>query len=102
MVLAVYYGSVADVVMKRADRSAGKVVVDVANPVNLETFGHSLAVPPDFAAAELAGQLCGARVVKAFNTTFAATLASGAVSGPTTVFMAGDDEDAKSRSPGIW
>ena len=36
-------------------------------------------------------------MVKAFNTTFAATLASGAVGDqPTTVLMAGDDEGAKS------
>jgi 8-hydroxy-5-deazaflavin:NADPH oxidoreductase len=37
-------------------------------------------------------------VVKAFNTTFAATLAAGTVHGqPTTVLMAGDDADAKSQ-----
>ena len=38
----------------------------------------------------------GARVVKAFNTTFAGTLLAGAVDGrPLDVFLAGDDEDAK-------
>jgi predicted dinucleotide-binding enzyme len=36
------------------------------------------------------------RVVKAFNTNFAATLATGAVgSAPTTVLIAGDDDSAK-------
>jgi 8-hydroxy-5-deazaflavin:NADPH oxidoreductase len=38
----------------------------------------------------------GARVVKAFNTTFAGTLVEGEVAGqPLDVFIAGDDEGAK-------
>jgi predicted dinucleotide-binding enzyme len=41
-------------------------------------------------------------VLKAFNTTFAATLAAGMVGGlPTTVLIAGDDADAKSLLAGI-
>ncbi|MEG9493169.1 MAG: diguanylate cyclase, partial [Microbacterium aurum] len=37
-----------------------------------------------------------AKVLKAFNTNFAATLASGTVGGqPTTVLVAGDDAAAK-------
>ena len=41
-------------------------------------------------------------MLKAFNTTFAATLAAGTV-GPltTTVLIAGDDADAKSTLAGI-
>jgi predicted dinucleotide-binding enzyme len=35
-------------------------------------------------------------VVKAFNTTFAHTLAGSNGPAPTTVLVAGDDEDAKS------
>ena len=38
----------------------------------------------------------GARVVKAFNTTFARTLVAGMVAGqPLDVFIAGDDAQAK-------
>lgn len=38
----------------------------------------------------------GARVLKAFNTTFAGTLVEGQVAGhPLDVFIAGDDEWAK-------
>ena len=49
------------------------------------------------AAAELAEKLAGAKVLKAFNTNFAATLASGTTGGVTTaVLVAGDDADAKS------
>jgi predicted dinucleotide-binding enzyme len=40
----------------------------------------------------------GAKVVKAFNTTYAGTLLSGQVAGqPLDVFIAGDDTEAKSK-----
>ena len=42
------------------------------------------------------------RVLKAFNTTFAGTLAAGTVGTlPTTVLIAGDDADAKSTLAGV-
>jgi 8-hydroxy-5-deazaflavin:NADPH oxidoreductase len=70
--------------------------------LNFETF-DSLTVPADASAtAEIAAALPGSRVLKAFNTTFAATLASGKVGDlPTTVLIAGDDADAKSTLAGI-
>jgi 8-hydroxy-5-deazaflavin:NADPH oxidoreductase len=97
VVLAVYYGSLADVLTQRGDQLAGRIVVDITNPVDTATF-DSLVVPPDgSAAAEIAAKLPQSRVIKAFNTTFAATLAAGALGEqPTTVLMAGDDEEAKS------
>lgn len=102
VVLAVPYPSVSDVVAKRGHELAGKIVVDISNPLNFETF-DSLVVPADgSAAAELAGSLPQSRVVKAFNTTFAATLASRTVGGqPTTVLVAGDDAEAKALLLGI-
>jgi NADPH-dependent F420 reductase len=102
VVLAVPYGAVADIVAKRGAELTGKVVVDITNPVDFATF-DSLVVPADgSAAAEIAAALPGSRVVKAFNTTFAATLASGTVGEqPTTVLIAGDDADAKSLLAGI-
>jgi 8-hydroxy-5-deazaflavin:NADPH oxidoreductase len=102
VVLAVYYGAVPDVIAQRGEQLAGKVVVDITNPVDFETF-DSLVVPADgSAAAEIAAALPRSRVVKAFNTTFAATLASGTVGAqPTTVLIAGDDADAKALLAGI-
>jgi predicted dinucleotide-binding enzyme len=96
VVLAVPYPAVSDVIAKRGDQLAGKVVVDITNPLNFETF-DSLVVPADrSAAAEIAAALPQSRVLKAFNTTFAATLAAGKVGDlPTTVLIAGDDADAK-------
>jgi predicted dinucleotide-binding enzyme len=95
VVLAVYYPDARAAVERYADQLAGKVVVDITNPVN-ETF-DGLVVPPDGSATnELAGLAPGARFVKAFNTTFAGPLTKGAVAGQTLdVLIAGDDEDAK-------
>lgn len=97
VVLAVPYSALSEVVAERATQLAGKIVVDITNPVNFETF-DSLTVPSDgSAAAELAAALPESHLVKAFNTNFAATLSSGQVGGlPTTVFIAGDNDDAKS------
>jgi 8-hydroxy-5-deazaflavin:NADPH oxidoreductase len=102
VVLAVPYGAVADIVAQRGAQLAGKVVVDITNPVNFETF-DSLVVPADGSAtAEIAAALPQSRVVKAFNTTFAATLTSGTVGEvPTTVLIAGEDADAKALLAGI-
>jgi 8-hydroxy-5-deazaflavin:NADPH oxidoreductase len=102
VVLAVYYGALADVVAQRGAQLDGKVVVDITNPLDVTTM-DALVVPADgSAAAELAVALPQSRVLKAFNTTFAATLAAGTVGGlPTTVLIAGDDADAKSQLAGI-
>ena len=62
-----------------ASSLAGKIVVDITNPLDFETF-DSLTVPADgSAAAEIAAALPHSRVLKAFNTTFAGTLAAGTV-----------------------
>ena len=102
VVLAVPYPSVAQVITQRGAQLAGKVVVDITNPLNFETF-DSLTVPADgSAAAEIAAALPESHVVKAFNTNFAGTLAIGTVGGqPTTVLLAGDDADAKAALVGV-
>src|SRR5215211_7598407 len=98
VVLAVPYPAVSEILAQRGEQLAGKVVVAITNPLDFETF-DSLTVPADAsAAAEIAAALPGSRVLTAFNTNFAATLASGTVADqPTTVLIAGDDADAKSQ-----
>jgi 8-hydroxy-5-deazaflavin:NADPH oxidoreductase len=95
VVLAVYYPDARAAVEHYGDQLAGKVVIDITNPVN-ETF-DGLVVPADGSATqELAALGSGARFVKAFNTTFAGTLTAGEVAGhDLDVLIAGDDEDAK-------
>jgi predicted dinucleotide-binding enzyme len=95
VVLAVYYPDAKAAVEQYRDGLSGKVVVDITNPVN-ETF-DGLVTPPDSSAAqELAASAPGARFVKAFNTTFAGTLADGEVAGQRLdVLLASDDDDAK-------
>ncbi|MBI1378536.1 MAG: diguanylate cyclase [Frankiales bacterium] len=97
VVLAVPFAAVDSVVAQRGEQLAGKVVVDVTNPVDFATF-DGLVVPADSsAAAHLQAALPESKVVKAFNTTFAATLASGSVGdSTTTILIAGDDAEAKS------
>jgi NADPH-dependent F420 reductase len=98
VVLAVPYPAVEGVLAQRGGSLAGKVVVDITNPLNFETF-DSLVVPADGSAtAVIAAALPESRVVKAFNTNFASTLSSGAVGSlTTTVLIAGDDADAKAQ-----
>jgi predicted dinucleotide-binding enzyme len=102
VVLAVPYPAVSDVIAQRGEQLAGKIVVDITNPLNFETFDSLVVAADSSATAEIAAALPQSRVLKAFNTTFAATLAAGTVGPvPTTVLIAGDDADAKSTLAGI-
>ena len=96
VVLAVPYPALADIAARLGESLAGKVVVDITNPLDFQTF-DSLVVPADTSAAqELAALLPSSAVLKAFNTNFAATLATGSIAGVVpTVLIAGDDEGAK-------
>jgi NADPH-dependent F420 reductase len=102
VVLAVPYPAVGSVIAERGAQLVGKVVVDITNPLNFETFDE-LTVPADgSAASEIAAALPESRVVKAFNTNFAGTLVAGTVGEqPTTVLIAGDDADAKALVAGV-
>jgi 8-hydroxy-5-deazaflavin:NADPH oxidoreductase len=98
VILAVYFPGNLEIARDLGDRLAGKVVVDISNPLN-ETF-DGLATAPGTSAAEEVAQSApaGARVVKAFNTTFSGTLVEGQVAGqPLDVLIAGDDDEAKER-----
>lgn len=73
---------------------AGKVVVDMSNPITPDfaglRFGHDTS-----AAERIQAAAPGARVVKAFNTVFAGLMdAPRASTASVPVFLAGDDEGA--------
>jgi 8-hydroxy-5-deazaflavin:NADPH oxidoreductase len=95
VVLAVWYQALDDVLGRYGDQLAGKTVVDITNPIDTSSF-QPLNLEAGSAAQEIAQKAAGAKVVKAFNTTFAGTLVSGEVAGqPLDVLLASDDEDAK-------
>jgi 8-hydroxy-5-deazaflavin:NADPH oxidoreductase len=95
IVLAVGYGTNLDLARQLGSALTGKIVVDITNPVDFATFTLATA-PGSSSAEEVAAAAPSARVVKAFNTTFAGTLVAGQVAGqPLDVFIAGDDPAAK-------
>jgi NADPH-dependent F420 reductase len=98
VVLAVYYPEALELARELGDRLAGKVVLEISNPLN-QTLDELATAPGTSAAEELAERApSGARVVKAFNTTFSGTLVEGQVAGqPLDVHIAGDDEEAKEK-----
>ena len=98
VVLAVWYGVNIETVKQLGTKLSGKVVVDIANPLNSTYDG--LATAPDSSSAEEVATAAapGTKVLKAFNTTFAGTLVAGKVAGqPLDVLIAGDDADAKAK-----
>jgi NADPH-dependent F420 reductase len=99
VVLAVYYPGIKDAARQYADQLAGKVVVDISNPVDTQTW-DGLATPPGKSSAEEVAEVVpeGTSVVKAFNTTFGNTLLAGEVAGQQLdVLIAGDDAEAKQK-----
>ena len=102
VILALPYPAVSEVLGQYAGVLDGKVIVDITNPVDFATF-DSLVVPVGSSAAEVIAEILpDSSVLKAFNTTFAATLASGTVGAErTTVLIAGDDTDAKNALAAI-
>jgi hypothetical protein len=98
VVLALWYGTNTEVAKQLGKKLAGKVVVDIANPVN-STYDGLVTAPDSSSAEDVAKAIgSGAKVVKAFNTTYASTLLTGQVAGQLLdVFIAGDDADAKNK-----
>jgi NADPH-dependent F420 reductase len=93
-ILAVPYPAAAETI-REAGGFAGKVLVDISNPITPDyralTVGHTTS-----AAEEIQKAAPGAKVVKAFNTIFAQLLPVEARNGRTVqVFVAGDDDAAK-------
>ncbi len=83
-----------------AEQLAGKVLVDVSNPLDL-----SAGMPPtltvcndDSLAEQIQRGFPDVRVVKTLNTVTAAVMVDPAsVPGTHTIFVAGDDADAKAQ-----
>lgn len=73
---------------------AGKIVIDISNPVKADYSGLSIGHTTS-AAEEIARAAPGARVVKAYNTIFASLFDTPAeTTAGVPVFLAGDDAAA--------
>jgi len=93
VILAVPYASAVPVVAQYGDALAGKVIIDISNPI---TPDLNIATPDGSSAAqEIAKAVpASAHVVKAFNTVFGHVMAPGRL---LDVLFAGDDAQAKAR-----
>ncbi len=97
-------GSLAALDAAGSDNLAGKVVIDVSNPLDF-----SRGMPPsltvcntDSLAEQIQRRFPEARVVKSLNTVNADVMVNpGIVPGSHTMFMAGDDAAAKVEVRGI-
>lgn len=94
LVLAVPYSAIGSALTGIGANADGKALVDATNP--LSPSGLALGYTTS-GAEEIQKKLPRAKVVKAFNITFASHMDSGMVKGKQLVFLAaGDDKEAKS------
>jgi predicted dinucleotide-binding enzyme len=93
-------GSVEAVTAGGEENLAGKVVIDVSNPLDFSSGGPALFTDTTDSVAERIQRACpSARVVKSLNTVTAAVMVDPAkVSGDHVIFVAGDDAGAKDET----
>lgn len=98
IILAVPYSAVLDVVKLYGEGLAGKLLIDITNPIKSDFTGF-LTPADSFGAQEIAKAApTDAIIVKAFNTQNSDVLAAGPVEGRSLdIFLAGDDARAKER-----
>lgn len=93
-ILAVPYSAEAAIIPEIADLSQDKIVISITNPINKDLTGLHTA-PGTSAAEEIQKSLPKSKVVKAFNTTFAADFTHPVIAGKQVdSFIAGDDEES--------
>jgi 8-hydroxy-5-deazaflavin:NADPH oxidoreductase len=94
IILAVPYQAEKEIIMKIKEVANQKIVISIANPLN-ETYNGLVTAPDTSAAEELQKLLPNSKVVKAFNTTFAADFTTPVIDGKQVdAFIAGNDEEA--------
>ena len=91
---AVPYAAEKELAEKIKDVATQKIVVSIANPLN-ETYDGVVTAPGTSAAEELQKLLPASKVVKAFNTTYAADFSQPIINGQQVDgFLAGNDDEA--------
>jgi 8-hydroxy-5-deazaflavin:NADPH oxidoreductase len=98
VVLAVLGTAAVDVVRGVAPQLDGKVLIDTTNPLDFSTGAPRLFVGHEDSLGEQVQRAApGARVVKAYNTVGNTLMVDPQLpGGPPTMFIGGDDEQAKS------
>jgi 8-hydroxy-5-deazaflavin:NADPH oxidoreductase len=93
IVLAVPYAAIDETLREIGDAVNGKILIDATNRL---TKDMHLAPGASGGAEELQKKVPKAKVVKAFNTTFAGTMSHGTAKGEKiTIFAASDDKEAR-------
>ena len=94
IIVATPYEAEKEVVEKIREVATGKIVISISNPLNSH-YNDLLTSPNTSAAEELQKLLPNSKVVKAFNTTFAADFISPIIDGKTAdAFVAGNNGEA--------
>lgn len=94
IILALPYGAEKEVAQRIKAIASNKIVISISNPLN-ETYSGLVTSPDTSAAEELQKLLPDSKVIKAFNTTFAADFSSPVIAGKQVdAFIAGNDGQA--------
>jgi hypothetical protein len=94
IIIAVPYAAEKEVAEKIREMANQKIVISIANPLN-DTYNGLVTAPDTSAAEELQKLLPNSKVVKAFNTTFAADFSTPVIDGKQVdAFIAGNNEEA--------
>lgn len=94
IIVAVPFLAEKEVAQRIKEVANQKIVISISNPLN-ETYTGMVTAADTSAAEELQKLLPHSKVIKAFNSTFAADFYTPIIDGQTVdAFIAGDDEDA--------
>ena len=101
IILAVPFEAEKEITERIRDVANQKIVISIANPLN-QTFDGLVTRPGTSAAEELQKLLPNSKVVKAFNTTFAADFSTPVIDGKQVdAFIGGNDKEAVETVKGL-
>lgn len=94
IIAAIPFAAEKEIADKIREVANQKIVISIANPLN-DTYDGLLTPPDTSAAEELQKLLPHSKIIKAFNTTFAADFSQPVIDGKRAdAFIAGDDDEA--------
>jgi NADPH-dependent F420 reductase len=94
IIAAVHFEAYKEVAEKIKEMANQKIVISIANPLN-DKYNGLVTSPDTSAAEELQKLLPNSKVIKTFNTTFAADFSTPVIDGKQAdAFIAGNDEEA--------